>query len=347
MTLSWRIVDYKNDVYVVYKIYRKGEPKLFVTHISGLFEVLRHEPWHMSSGGYICHGVMIKGIRKNLYLHNLVTKKLTFDGKGQDSTVDHVDRIGTDNRKENLRFATQTEQNFNQNRMKRDATLPEDCGFTWDDVPKCVVHRFRKKKYHIMCVVIHGIDGEEDIRWESTSSKYVSLKFKLEHTKKFLRDLKENKPELFEIRNLDTNGVTNEIIELTKSYNKIIKKSGFKCYEQNKIAVPEKRDLLEEDLTGLTDEEIALLETIEIGTSNKRCKTTRIPEDSGVTLDMVPKYVSYVKARQTSGDGFMISGCPQLGKKYKWFTTTSSKYTTREKYEMMMEKYEELFDEEI
>ena len=46
--------------------------------------------------------------------------KLTFEGKGQQHTIDHINRIGTDNRKVNLReVTTQTAQNFNQKKRDR------------------------------------------------------------------------------------------------------------------------------------------------------------------------------------------------------------------------------------
>lgn len=346
MTLSWRIVDYNNDVYVVYKIYYKEQPKLFVTHISDLFKVLKYKSWHKSSENYISHGMFVHKDRKELYLHNLVMNKMTFDGKGQASTVDHINRIGTDNRKENLRIVTQSEQNFNQSKKKRVAELPTNCGFTWDDVPKCVWYSVSKNKHHIIVVEIKNVDGD-DILWSSTASKRVSLKFKLEHAKKYLRNLREKQPELFKTRNLDGNNVTDEMIELTKSYNKILKKSGFNCYEQNKAPIPERIDLLAEDLTGLTDEEIELLESIEIGTTNNRCKVTRLPEGSGVTLDMLPKYVSYIRPSGNKGECFLISGCPQLGKHQKWSSTSSRMFSTLDKYNQIMEKYHELFDEEI
>ncbi len=55
--------------------------------------------WHyMADKSYISHTHNIKNCKdKQLYLHN-------FEGKGQQHTIDHINRLDTDNRLLNLRI---------------------------------------------------------------------------------------------------------------------------------------------------------------------------------------------------------------------------------------------------
>lgn len=106
--------------------------------------------------------------------------KLTWGGKGQTETVDHINRIGFDNRKSNLRIVSQTEQNLNQRKKPRLVALPADCGITPADIPR-----------HIWYVRPNGLHGDrfaiefktEGIKWRTTSSKSIPLKQKLEEAK--------------------------------------------------------------------------------------------------------------------------------------------------------------------
>jgi hypothetical protein len=137
------------------------------------YDLIRDYHWHSVSNSYISADITIDGKKKQLYMHNLIMNHLTFEGKGQHLTVDHINRIGTDNRRENLRMATQTQQNLNQCKRSRTATLP--MGMT--TLPR-----------HIWYVKAHGAHGDrfaiefktEGLLWRSTSSKTVSTQDKLE-----------------------------------------------------------------------------------------------------------------------------------------------------------------------
>ena len=52
----------------------------------------------------------------------------TFNGKGQHHSIDHINRIGRDNRKVNLRELTQSHQNINQSKRDREVKLPDGIG---------------------------------------------------------------------------------------------------------------------------------------------------------------------------------------------------------------------------
>jgi hypothetical protein len=98
-----------------------------------------------------------------------------------------------------------------------------------------------------------------NINWKSPSSKDLSLRYKLETAKKFLRDnIKEN-PEL--IKKFSLNGDLNDAgLQLKKSYYDLIHQAGdgkYKKYQMKKNNST--LNILKEDLKGLTQYEKMLL----------------------------------------------------------------------------------------
>jgi hypothetical protein len=171
--------------------------------------------WHKTANTYISCGSYVDGVKRTLYLHNLIMDKLTFTGKGQQETVDHVNRNGLDNRKENLRILSQTDQNLNQKRKPRSVELPTGCGVSPDEIPK-----------HIWYVRANGLHGDrfaiefktEDILWRTTSSKAVILKDKLMIAKEKLAELYTLYPYL----NPDNPEILGEIQSLNESFIAIV-----------------------------------------------------------------------------------------------------------------------------
>jgi hypothetical protein len=141
------------------------------------FDKIKDKSWHVTTDTYISHGITVDNKRKALYLHNLVMDRLEHPGKGSKESIDHISRNGLDNRKENLRLITQSEQNLNQKRKSRSITLPPDTGIKVEDIPK-----------HIWYIKANGHHGDrfgidlktEGIKWKTTSAKSVSLKDKLQ-----------------------------------------------------------------------------------------------------------------------------------------------------------------------
>ena len=172
--------------------------------------------WCITSVGYVSSHTKINNIDRQLLLHNVIMNRDTFPGRGAKETVDHINRNPLDNRKENLRILTQTEQNINQSIRKRHIIkLPENCEIDPDTIPK-----------HIWYIKPNGLHGDrfgidfktENIKWKTTSSKKISLKDKLNDAKLKLNEFYHVYPYLNP--NLEEKIVKE--IELNNSFNTII-----------------------------------------------------------------------------------------------------------------------------
>lgn len=88
--------------------------------------------------------------KKQIYLHSFVIKNINpQDERINDKkySIDHINRIRLDNRRENLRWATQSLQNSNQNKRPRKKTaIPLPDGLTQDMMPKYI--NYNKECYN-------------------------------------------------------------------------------------------------------------------------------------------------------------------------------------------------------
>jgi hypothetical protein len=174
--------------YVVGEILHKSELVYFVFDIEYFDEVKKYN-WYLASD-YI--GTRI--LNKVLYLHNLIMNKLTFEGKGQKETVDHINRNPLDNRKCNLRIVSQTVQNMNQSRRKRRVTFPDGYSIIPDDLPKHVFYVSARGNHGDGFCVEFKKDGKK-IYNPYIRSKVLTIEEKLEKIKVLLQQGYELHPE--------------------------------------------------------------------------------------------------------------------------------------------------------
>jgi hypothetical protein len=210
--INYKCVIYNNKEYVVGLIQHNGNDIKFVFDGED-FPKVENRPWHLSSGKYIASTFYLDGgIKLELYIHNLIMDRITFDGKGQKETVDHTNRNGLDNRKENLRIISQAQQIINQGKKKRNVILPQDCQIKPDEIPK-----------HIWYVRANGLHGDrfaiefktEGICWKTTSSKKINIIQKLQDAKEKLKEFYKQFPHLNPEYEIDI------FKELNESFHKI------------------------------------------------------------------------------------------------------------------------------
>jgi hypothetical protein len=212
--IDYREVHNNNKDYIVGTLLFKDNIVEFVIDKED-FNKIKERPWHFASGKYISSGIIHESKKKELYLHNLVMNRLEHPGKGATETVDHINRNGLDNRKENLRIISQSQQNLNQIKKKRNVMLPPGCTINPDDIPR-----------HIWYVRANGLHGDrfaiefktEGLVWKSTSSKTVSIHDKLKQAKEKLQEFYKQFPYL----NPENDTKAIEIEHLNKSFQEII-----------------------------------------------------------------------------------------------------------------------------
>jgi hypothetical protein len=214
--IDYKFVTYNDKEYVVGLIQHTGNDVKFVFDRED-FPKIEKRPWHLTSGKYIGSTFYLDGgVKLELYLHNLIMDRITFDGKGSKETVDHINRNSLDNRKENLRILSQSQQNINQEKKTRSVILPEGCPIKPEEIPK-----------HIWYVRANGNHGDrfaiefktEGVCWKTTSSKKVDLTQKLQDAKEKLKEF------YLQFPYLNPQYEQNKIYELNKSFEEILSSS--------------------------------------------------------------------------------------------------------------------------
>lgn len=348
-----RIIELNENKYAVLLIPFKDIYKLVVIDAEDLSIIKTINSWNYSSdGNYIRHTVYIyfnepqiiydksvTSLRREIYMHNLVMGNLNFNGKGTIETVDHINRVGTDNRKCNLRLVNQTQQNLNQHKKTRNIILPDDCEFTTDDIPTNVY--FEKDRQRFVFTLHNPV-----YEYKTTGSKDYTLKDKLEMVKTHISELKKHNPELF--KNTCMNGQYDEnAVQLINEYNQIIKMSKFECYKDCLIKLQTK-DYLHVNTTTLTEEGQQLCESAVVNFGKKTGrKPSTLPKDCGVDWASIPKYCYYTRATSGRSDKFTIDGHPNLFNKIgknSWSTTGKSTVSTLDKFNELITMYNTLDD---
>lgn len=249
-------IAHNDEVYAVCKLSYNSKTAPVVLDWNTFGEIKKlNKSWHINEKGSVVtnHKYIDGGVEKikEFSLHDIVVR--ISDGELQNVSILHINRLGVDNRRSNLAYDT-NEKDITKNLKKksRTITLPDDCGITPNEIPSYVWYLKEDSTHGDRFIIDVG-----NVKWKSTGSKKVSLKYKLEEMKKYMRFLKNTRTDLFD--DYSMNGDLNEEgIELISDFLQISQKAGFNLNQNVKHKNTDK--FLEENLKGLTNEEIMLLE---------------------------------------------------------------------------------------
>lgn len=181
-------VEPNNLVKISYNVYK------YITNENNY-----NKTWYLNSNGYVATTYSENGQKIQIYLHQFIINKFnplnTIKKEKDNLSVDHINRDKLDNRLCNLRWADQSVQNENRdkvNRHKNAQELPENIG----PLPKYVT--YNKEIYDKINGSIREffrIEGHPllPIVWSSSKSNKVSISDKYNETLNRLNELSQGK----------------------------------------------------------------------------------------------------------------------------------------------------------
>lgn len=179
--------------------------------------------WKCHKNGFISCQHRHEGSIKDVFMHELimVLKNQKNNQEGQNKPILHINRIGLDNRIANVEYKSSDPSLRNTKKKKRTIKLPEGSGIDVDSIPTYVWYLKPNGTHGARFSVEIG-----DIKWKTTASKSVPLSAKLESAKSFLRQLKQQQPEIFEERSMNGD-LSKKGAVLIKQYRDIIRRAGY------------------------------------------------------------------------------------------------------------------------
>lgn len=302
-----KIVTHKDNDYVVFGIEHHSQIYPCIVDSENYHKIINNK-FHLRSG-YPSYEYGPRRLVK--YMHNIVMNNDVHTGKGSELTLDHLNRICTDNRKCNLVMKTQKEQNLNQSKRKRRTKLPKGCTINPDDIPTHINYRNERGGYFSVEI---KRNGKKVVSQATSKSPKYSLEEKLLQAKHILKKIMLEKPELFVGTSMNGD-LVGEGLNTHNSYFDIIELAGFTHPD------------IQRNTVQLTDK---LLDTG--NTVFKGLKTT--PDG----FDKLPMYIRYVKPTKTRGEGFTYERRYEDGKRVTISSTRSSSVELKDKYSDLMKK---------
>lgn len=226
-----KYISYSGTKYVVFPVTYKNKLKLPVLLDFDDFKSIHKldKNWRCNDSGFVVCSHTSNGITRDVLMHEVIML-LNDNNKNKDKKkIIHINRIGLDNRKENLIYEN---ENINKNikKKKRTIILPKEAGIDPDSIPTYIWYMKPNESHGSRFIVKIA-----DVKFTTTSSRDVSLNDKLEEAKTFLKNLFEERVDLKDEYSM--NGDFNIVgKELLGSYYDIVNKAG---YDYIKKSIPE------------------------------------------------------------------------------------------------------------
>lgn len=341
MDLDYECIRYKNHHYAVICVKYKDIDLPAVIDWENIKILKKLNKNWKSTHGFVSCSHTYKNCTKEIFLHEIIMA-LKQQNKGKtakDLPIIHINRIGFDNRKENLIYdAIDKKIHKTTIKKKRTIKLPNNSGIDPNEIPT-----------YVWYMKPNGTHGERfsvkigNIKWKTTSKKNLSLRYKLEEAKMYLRQLKKLNPTLFEDYSMNGDFTKNGKMLLDDYYN-IVQKAGYKHikknYENNinKVRTDIRKlfPIIKNDTDRLLKSgkqnvnEIKLLKLqgnlLETG---KRRRIYNLPPNCNIKADEIPNYCFYRPKYRNRGDFFIVKNHPNQNG--EWSTTTSKKLSIDDK----------------
>lgn len=330
-----KVVDMNNENYVVIPFKFKGNKYPIILDYM-IFKVIKKmsRSWYVNDKGYVYTVSMDGETSTDVYLHDVVKQIQSKLNKTdvEDKPIIHINRITFDNRTENLEYDTSNKvYNKNLKKKKRTIKLPKNSGIKSSELPTYL--------WYIKNSGSHGdrfFISVDDVSWKSTSSQKVSLKYKLEESKKYLRNLQIDRPDIF--NNYSMNGDFNETgNDLLREYFIIAKGGGF---DDLRMFLMDKNTdkFLMEDIKGLSIFETNLLNkfdplegSVNVSSEFSLFKKTHVDKYT----KNLPEHCHYQEGSGNGNDFFYIKNHPECK---KWCTDKSTNKSTKDKLKELNNK---------
>jgi len=325
---NYKKVNHENKTYVLIPLNFRGN-KVPLILDSNYFDTIKNldKSWSINDSGFVVSKHIVNGEEIDINMHEIVMALYNKENglEKKFNNILHLNKLGIDNRKENLIYDTiDKETGKNLKKKKRIIEFTKESGIKADEIPSFMWYLKPNDTHDERFIIEIG-----DIKWKTTSSSKLSLRYKLEEGKKFLRELKEAKPQIFQENSM--NGEFNlEGKRLLRTFFDITKEGGFKNLKN--ITTDNLTDkYLKENLKGLSYFEKELLNSSRFyGQKRSKQLYNELPKESGLKLADLPKYCFYVPENEKRGDYFKIEGHPKLD--YTWKSSHSKKIKTLDKF---------------
>ncbi|VBB18233.1 hypothetical protein YASMINEVIRUS_696 [Yasminevirus sp. GU-2018] len=252
-------LEYHKNRYTVAYIER-GEDKIPIVLDRDVYKTVKglNKRWYINDKNHIyCLHSRDGSEHYPVYLHEIVVKlsKDTDFENMRGVPIIHINNIHFDNRLENLQFDIPEKDYAKSTKKKRRIINLTRHGINVDTLPTYLWYLKPDKS--------HGdrfaVEIPNVLSWRSTASRKVSLRYKLEEAKKYLRYMKLVTPKIFEDYSMNGD-LTGTGLRLYKEYRSLIAKAGFEMNEPN---VNNTDLFLAPDTSDLTDFEAYLLNSFD------------------------------------------------------------------------------------